>query len=77
MKCKICGQPATGSDDNWQCSANKYHYYTHRANQIRAAKQEWEKTIPKETRDILSAFRGDGARANFLTLHPLTHAVDG
>jgi len=77
MKCKICGQPATGSDDNWTCSASKYHYHRFRVNQIRAAKKEWEKTMPKETRDILFAFRGDGARAGFLNQHPLTHAVDG
>ena len=43
MDCKICGQPATGSEGNWQCSADKYHYWQHRANQIRAAKQEWKR----------------------------------
>ena len=77
MKCKICSQPATGSDEYWQCSASKYHYHRFRANQIRAAKREWEKAMTKETRDILSAFRGDGARASFLNQHRLTHAVDG
>lgn len=69
MKCKICGKPASGSPADWRCSASKYHYWRWRTNHLRQAKKAWEATLTPYERQVLSAFKSDKARAQFLDQH--------
>jgi hypothetical protein len=75
LKCQVCGEPATGSLTYWCCSASKYHYRQWRTDRLRKAKQEWERTRTPYQREVLSVFKSDNTRAQFLAQHAPTYPL--
>ncbi len=77
FSCPICGAPATGSLEkrNWACSADRRHFWSWRTAQLRAARAEAMKDATPYTREVLTAFVSDQARAEFLSAHALSYAA--
>ncbi len=77
--CKACAyyttyrEPATGSPTDWCCLASKGYYWQWRTDRLRKARQEWERTLTPNQREILDTFKSDQERAQFLAQHALTY----
>ena len=73
--CPVCGESAQGSlaAKAWMCRADRAHYWAWRIALIRSAREAALKNASPYTREVLSAFASNAARAQFLKAHALKY----
>ncbi len=75
--CPICNSKLRISGKCWECVTDRAHYWRHRANRLRAARQRWIESLPPDEQqyraDIWQTASDLDAREQFLLDHALKY----
>jgi hypothetical protein len=77
LACPICDGKLQVSGTRWECVADRTHYWQHRVQRLRAARQHWIDGLPPEEQqyraDIWQTACDVQAREQFLFEHALNY----
>ena len=75
--CPICNSKLRISGKRWECVADRSHYWLHRVNHLRVARQHWIESLPPDEQqyraDIWQTASDPDVREQFLIEHALKY----